>query len=101
MQVRSILGTLMDVLTTPSGEVQRAVSDCLSPLMPAVSGDRAYVESLIKLLLQRLTKGSSYGDRSALTLAEVVGTRRLQKPRETPREIYVRERWERHLDMLV
>jgi hypothetical protein len=62
-QVRSILATLMDVLKTPSGEVQRAVSDCLSPLMPAVSGDRAYVESLVKLLLQRLTKGSSYGDR--------------------------------------
>eukprot|EP00884_Botryococcus_braunii_P017378 jgi/Botrbrau1/4323/Bobra.0232s0015.1 len=73
-KVRSILATLMEVLTTPSGEVQRAVSDCLSPLMPAVSGDRAYVESLIKLLLQRLTKGSSYGDRrgAAYGLAGIV-----------------------------
>ena len=34
-QVRSIVGTLLEVLTTPSESVQRGVSDCLPPLMQA------------------------------------------------------------------
>lgn len=35
LQVRSIVGTLLEVLTTPSESVQRGVSDCLPALMQA------------------------------------------------------------------
>jgi len=37
-QVRSIVGTLLEVLTTPSESVQRGVSDCLPALMQASCG---------------------------------------------------------------
>lgn len=53
----------MEVLATPSAEVQRAVSDCLPPLMPAIRDDRAFVESMLGRLLQSLMSGSSYGIR--------------------------------------
>lgn len=65
VQVRVIIDTLMEVLATPSAEVQRAVSSCLPPLMPAIRNDRAYVEALLGKLLTTLMQGSSYGVRWA------------------------------------
>ena len=55
--------TLVEVLTTPSAEVQRAVAACLPPLMPGLAKDREYLEHLIQRLLDRLFKGKTYGDR--------------------------------------
>ena len=63
MQVKGILETLVDVLRTPSAEVQKAVAACMPPLMPLLSADRQYIEDLVQRLLNRLCKGSSYGDR--------------------------------------
>ncbi len=62
-QVRSVLGTLIDVLRTPSSDVQRSVADCLGPLAAGLAADRPYLESLIARVLDMLTKGGSYGDR--------------------------------------
>ena len=64
-QVRSVMDTLIDVLRTPSSDVQRSVADCLGPLMAGLAGDRAYVESVVSRVLAMLTKGASYGDRCA------------------------------------
>ena len=58
-----MVGTLIDVLRTPSSDVQRSVADCLGPLMAGLAGDAAYVESVVGRVLGMLTKGSSYGDR--------------------------------------
>ena len=66
VQVRNVLGTLLDVLSTPSGQVQRAVSDCLPPLMPSIRSDRAYTEGMLQRLLDMLLKGDSYGIRCVL-----------------------------------
>ncbi|EFN56582.1 hypothetical protein CHLNCDRAFT_144295 [Chlorella variabilis] len=71
VRVRSIVGTLLEVLTTPSESVQRGVSDCLPPLMQAsrgggrlaLQGDSAFVEGTVQALLQRCLKGANYGDR--------------------------------------
>lgn len=63
MQVKGILETLVDVLRTPSAEVQKAVAACMPPLMPLLSDDRTYLENLVQRLLDRLLKGKSYGDR--------------------------------------
>jgi hypothetical protein len=63
LQVRNILNTLVDVLRTPSSDVQRAVSDCLVPLMAGLAADREFVDGLIRKVLNLLTKGESYGDR--------------------------------------
>ena len=41
VQVRAVVDTLLEVLTTPSASVQRAVSDCLPPLMQARARARA------------------------------------------------------------
>jgi len=64
-QVKGILETLVDVLRTPSAEVQKAVAACMPPLMPLLRSDRPYLTDLIKRLLDRLLKGKSYGDRRA------------------------------------
>ena len=61
----------MDVLKTPSAEVQKAVAACLPPLMPLLSSDRPYLEDLVQRLLERLCKGKSYGDRSAVSLTSL------------------------------
>ena len=55
--------TLVDVLRTPSAEVQKAVAACLPALMPGLAPNRAYLEDLIQRLLDRLLKAKSYGDR--------------------------------------
>ncbi|KAI3427088.1 hypothetical protein D9Q98_007027 [Chlorella vulgaris] len=62
-KVRAIVGTLMEVLTTPSESVQRGVSDCLPPLMQALQADTAFVAETVQTLLQRCLKGAGYGDR--------------------------------------
>ena len=53
----------MDVLATPSAEVQRAVSACLPPLMPAIQADKAFTQELVQKLLAQLLKDKSYGTR--------------------------------------
>ena len=62
-KVKSILDTLVEVLTTPSEAVQRSVSDCLPPLVSALQGDAAFVEATVQRLLDRALRGESYGDR--------------------------------------
>lgn len=61
--MRSIVETLLEVLTTPSQAVQRAVSGCLPPLMTGLSTDADYVAGLVARLLAML-QSPSYGDRS-------------------------------------
>ena len=63
MQIRDILSTLIDVLRTPSSDVQHAVSDCLEPLLAILAGDENFVEGLISRVQNMLLKGASYGDR--------------------------------------
>jgi hypothetical protein len=63
VQVRSIVGTLLEVLTTPSESVQRGVSDCLPALMKALSRDSAFVTGTVETLLDRALRGAKYGDR--------------------------------------
>ena len=63
VQVRSILDTLVEVLRTPSSDVQRAVSDCLVPLMGGLAADKDFVDGLIKKVLKLLKSGETYGDR--------------------------------------
>lgn len=53
----------LQVLSTPSEAVQRAVCGCLSPLMPPLASDKPYLESLISRLITTLTTGTSYGER--------------------------------------
>lgn len=53
----------MDVLKTPSSDVQRAVSDCLAPLMASLASDDAYIDKILKRVLELLLKGATYGDR--------------------------------------
>ena len=57
------MGTLLEVLTTPSESVQRGVSDCLPALMKALSGDSAFVTATVETLLDRALRGAKYGDR--------------------------------------
>ena len=63
VQVKGILGTMVEVLATPSAEVQRAVAACLPPLMPAVKGDIEFTRKLVAGLLQQLLHGQTYGAR--------------------------------------
>ena len=63
VQIRNIISTLIDVLRTPSSDVQRAVSDCLEPLMAILASDEAFISSLISKVQEMLLKGASYGDR--------------------------------------
>ena len=62
-QVRAIVATLMEVLATPSADVQTAVSACLTPLMPGLAVDRGFTDGLVHSMLKRLLQGSTYGDR--------------------------------------
>ncbi|XP_008796399.2 protein ILITYHIA [Phoenix dactylifera] len=70
-KVHTVVEKLLDVLNTPSEAVQRAVSDCLSPLMVSNQEDG---EALISELLNRLMKSDKYGVRrgAAFGLAGVV-----------------------------
>lgn len=63
LQVRDILSTLIDVLRTPSSDVQHAVSECLEPLMAILASDEEFVKGLISRVESMLLKGASYGDR--------------------------------------
>lgn len=63
VQIRNIISTLLDVLRTPSSDVQRAVSDCLEPLMAILASDEAFISSLMSKVQEMLLKGASYGDR--------------------------------------
>ena len=66
LQVRDIVETLVDVLRTPSAEVQKAVAACLPALMPGLVPNLSYLEDLIRRLLDRLLRSKSYGDRWGL-----------------------------------
>ncbi len=60
--MRSILEILVEVLATPSEPVQRAVSNCLPPLMAGLSADKPYLETLVARLLKQLSH-QQYGHR--------------------------------------
>lgn len=60
--MRTILETLLEVLATPSEAVQRAVSNCLPPLMAGLAADKPYLESLVSRLLAQLAH-ERYGNR--------------------------------------
>ncbi|MEW5303880.1 MAG: hypothetical protein WDW36_006533 [Sanguina aurantia] len=70
----AVVETLVDVLSTPSESVQRAVSSCLAPLVAAMAAQREWVEALVLQLMKRLTTGGSYGERrgAAFGLSAVV-----------------------------
>lgn len=61
LQRVSIVGLLLDVLSTPSEAVQRAVSNCLPRLLAPLADDRAYVEGLLARLLGALAEGGPGG----------------------------------------
>jgi hypothetical protein len=60
-KVRVIVQRLVEILATPSETVQRSVSDCLPPLMTALTEDER--RALIQQLQAQLTTGQRYGDR--------------------------------------
>jgi hypothetical protein len=60
-KVRTILDRLVEVLATPSETVQRSVSDCLPPLMAALTEEER--RALVQRLQTQLTSGQRYGDR--------------------------------------
>uniref|UniRef100_A0A0E0KIC6 TOG domain-containing protein n=1 Tax=Oryza punctata TaxID=4537 RepID=A0A0E0KIC6_ORYPU len=70
-KVHSVVEKLLDVLNTPSEAVQRAVSDCLSPLMVSKQEE---AQALVSRLLDRMMKCEKYGERrgAAFGLAGVV-----------------------------
>uniref|UniRef100_A0A0D9VYB3 TOG domain-containing protein n=1 Tax=Leersia perrieri TaxID=77586 RepID=A0A0D9VYB3_9ORYZ len=70
-KVHSVVEKLLDVLNTPSEAVQRAVSDCLSPLMVSKQEE---AQALVSRLLERMMKCEKYGERrgAAFGLAGVV-----------------------------
>ncbi|TVU45340.1 hypothetical protein EJB05_04825 [Eragrostis curvula] len=70
-KVHSVIEKLLDVLNTPSEAVQRAVSDCLSPLMVSKKEE---AQALVSRLLDRMMKCEKYGERrgAAFGLAGVV-----------------------------
>lgn len=70
-KVHAVVEKLLDVLNTPSEAVQRAVSSCLSPLMPSKQQDGPI---LVSRLLGQMMKSDKYGERrgAAFGLAGVV-----------------------------
>ena len=71
MQVKGIVGTLVEVLATPSAEVQRAVAACLPPLMPTVKTDPDFTPKLVADLMQQLLHGKTYGARCRRHMPDV------------------------------
>ncbi|KAG6482942.1 hypothetical protein ZIOFF_059581 [Zingiber officinale] len=59
-KVHIVVEKLLDVLNTPSEAVQRAVSDCLSPLMASKQEDG---QTLASKLIDRMMKSDRYGER--------------------------------------
>ncbi|XP_031484285.1 protein ILITYHIA isoform X1 [Nymphaea colorata] len=70
-KVHAVIEKLLDVLSTPSESVQRAVSNCLPPLMRSKQDD---AQALVSRLLDKLMHSDRYGDRrgAAFGLAGVV-----------------------------
>ncbi|GJP65751.1 hypothetical protein CLOP_g22614, partial [Closterium sp. NIES-67] len=73
-KVSLILSRLLEVLNTPSEAVQRAVSDCLPPLMPAISLKEGGAQALISQQLKALLTSDRFAERrgAAFGLAGVV-----------------------------
>ncbi|KAJ3693130.1 hypothetical protein LUZ60_012225 [Juncus effusus] len=59
-KVHNVIEKLLEVLNTPSEAVQRAVSDCLSPLMVSKEEDG---QELVTRLLNKMLKSEKYGER--------------------------------------
>lgn len=59
-RIEPIVRRLLTALSTPSQQVQEAVSNCLPHLMPSVKDEAS---SMIKRLLQQLVKSEKYGER--------------------------------------
>lgn len=70
-KVSVIVEKLLEVLKTPSESVQRAVSDCLPPLMQSQQGN---AQVLLSRLLKQMMQNEKYGERrgAAFGLAGVV-----------------------------
>ncbi|GLJ35635.1 hypothetical protein SUGI_0716270 [Cryptomeria japonica] len=70
-KISIILEKLLEVLNTPSESVQRAVSNCLPPLMKS---QQENAQVLVSRLLNQLTQSEKYGERrgAAFGLAGVV-----------------------------
>lgn len=73
-KAREILHRLLKALHTPSEPVQRAVSECLPGLIPAIQSDTHETEKVVAEMLDQLLKGSAYGSRrgAAFGLAGLV-----------------------------
>jgi hypothetical protein len=60
----SIVDTLIVALDTPSESIQRAVGDCLSPIIQTIKAVAAdYIQSLMNKLLNNCLNGSTYGNK--------------------------------------
>ncbi len=77
-KVQGVVANLLEVLKTPSHSVQKAVAECLSPLMGAVTDD-AKIGEILKTLITRLAKGESYGVRkgAAFGLGAIIKGKKL------------------------
>lgn len=73
-KAREILQRLLKALHTPSESVQRAVSECLPGLIPAIQSDTHETEKVVAEMLQQLLNGNAYGTRrgAAFGLAGLV-----------------------------
>ena len=60
--VLDIVGTLVDALKTPSEDVQRAVADCLWPLVQLLKGGES-AKDVLEKLVDQVINGKSYGER--------------------------------------
>jgi len=60
--VGSIARNLIEALKTPSESVQRAVADCLTPLVQSLKGTEVSV-TLLEVLMKNVLEGNNYGER--------------------------------------